>query len=145
MGHNQYTKAEEEGKEKPKGSNQFTTGKRVKHDQATIDKIRAERAAQVAEEILNDPESSKDQKLAAAKVLLPYGKSTLQSIESRQVNEWEQMSEEELQEMVKALITSSHGLLMAAIDSDPGLRAAVQAHLTGKPTVVDTQQTALSA
>jgi hypothetical protein len=80
---NQYTKAEAEGREKPKGANHFTTGKREKHDQATIDKIRAERAAQVAEDILDDPESSRDQKLTAAKVLLPYGKSTLQSIEAR--------------------------------------------------------------
>jgi hypothetical protein len=106
---NQYTKAEEQGTEKPKGANQFTTGKRQKHDQATIDKIRAERAAQVAEDILEDPESSRDQKLAAAKVLLPYGKSTLQSIESRSVSEFEQMSEEEILGLVNALITSNPG------------------------------------
>lgn len=139
---NQYTKAKEEGRELPQGANQFTTGKREKLDQATKDKIRAERAAQVAEEILEDPESSRDQKLAAAKVLLPYGKSTLQSIESRQVNEWEQMSDEEVVEHAKALITSSPKLLMSILDSDPGLRAAVLAHITSKPAVVETQQSA---
>lgn len=80
-------------------------------DQASVDKARAERAAQVAEEILDDPESSKDQKLAAAKVLLPYGKSTLQSIESREVNQFEEMSEDELFNLVSALITSNPGLV----------------------------------
>jgi hypothetical protein len=115
---NQYTKAEEEGREKPKGANQFTTGKREKHDQATIDKIRAERAAQVAEEIMNDPESSRQDRLAAAKVLLPFGKSTLQSIESRTVNEWEEMSEDEMLEMVRALITSRPELI-AALNLQP--------------------------
>jgi Asp-tRNA(Asn)/Glu-tRNA(Gln) amidotransferase B subunit len=108
---NQFTRAAEEGKPKPPGANQFTTGKRRKHDQATIDKIRAERAAQVAEEILEDPDSSRDQKLAAAKVLLPYGKSTLQSIESREISQWESMSEEEIENMVRALITSHPGLI----------------------------------
>lgn len=108
---NQFTKAEELGTPKPAGSNQFTTGKRTKHDQATIDKIRAERAAQIAEEILEDKESSRDQKLAAAKVLLPYGKSTLQSIESREISQWEAMSEEEIETLVKALITSHPGLI----------------------------------
>jgi hypothetical protein len=115
---NQYTKAEESGAPKPKGANQFTTGKREKHDQATIDKIRAERAAQVAEQIMNDPEASRQDRLAAAKVLLPFGKSTLQSIESRQVNEWEEMSEEEMLGMVRALITSRPELI-AALNLQP--------------------------
>jgi hypothetical protein len=115
---NQYTKAEEQGREKPAGANQFTTGKRQKHDQATIDKIRAERAAQVAEDILEDPESTRDQKLAAAKVLLPYGKSSLQSIESRNVSEWESMSEEEILDQLRALITSNPGLI-AALNLQP--------------------------
>src|SRR5688500_5125766 len=115
---NQYTKAEEEGREKPTGANQFTTGKRSKHDQATIDKIRAERAAQVAESIMDDPEASKADRLAAAKVLLPFGKSTLQSIESRQVNEWEEMNEEELLSLVRALITSRPELI-AALNLQP--------------------------
>jgi hypothetical protein len=108
---NQYTKAEAEGREKPQGANQFTTGKRDKHDQATIDKIRAERAAQVAEEIMNDPEATRQDRLAAAKVLLPFGKSTLQSIESREVNAFEDMGEDEMKSMVRALITSHPWLL----------------------------------
>jgi hypothetical protein len=120
---NQYTKAEEEGKTKPKGANQFTTGKREKLDEATRDKIRAERAAQVAEQIMNDPESSKDQKLAACKVLLPYGKSTLQSIESRVTQT--PPSEDEIQAQLHALL------------ANPGVRAQIEAMLKGAPILVD--------
>jgi Asp-tRNA(Asn)/Glu-tRNA(Gln) amidotransferase B subunit len=135
---NQYTKAREEGKELPKGSNQFTTGKRERHDQATIDKIRAERAAQVAEEILEDKESSRDQKLAAAKVLLPYGKSTLQSIESREISQWEAMSEEEIESMVQALITRHPGLIQKL---GIGLRPVQESSKEGELPVAGTQQT----
>jgi len=120
---NQYTKAEELGTEKPSGANQFTTGRRTKHDQATIDKIRAERAAQCAESIMDAEDSTKAEKLAAAKLLLPFGKSTLQSVEERQVSEWDQMSPEEMQERVRALITSHPELIkqftagLKAVDS----------------------------
>jgi hypothetical protein len=140
MGNNQYTKAEAEGKEKPKGANQFTTGKREKHDQATIDKIRAERAAQVAEEIMNDPKTSSADKLAAAKVLLPFGKSTLQSIEQRQINEFEEMSVEEVKEMAKALILSRPQLVIECMDADPGFKAALRSALDGQPVVVEAIQ-----
>ena len=122
MAHNQFTKADELGAEKPKGANQFTSKKRDKLDQATVDKIRAERAAQCAEQIMNDDASSKTEKLAAAKLLLPFGKSTLQSIESREVNEWEAMSEEELKTLVRALITSHPELLR---EFAPGPQGAI--------------------
>jgi hypothetical protein len=134
---NQYTKAEAEGREKPKGANHFTTGKREKHDQATIDKIRAERAAQVAEDILDDPESSRDQKLTAAKVLLPYGKSTLQSIESRQINAYDEMSDDETREMVRALITANPWLLD---EFRPGVKPAEAAPAEAN-AVAEPQQT----
>jgi hypothetical protein len=136
---NQFTKAESAGEEKPKGANQFTTGKRKALDEATRDKIRAERAAQVAEKIMNDPESSRDQKLAAAKVLMPYGKSTLQSIESRQYEE--PVSEQETLAKLTHLFSSNPGLLKPLIDADPGLRAAIKSMIEGQPAVVDAQQT----
>jgi len=135
---NQFTKAEGEGKEKPAGANQFTTGKRAKHDQATIDKIRAERAAQVTEEIMEQPDATPEQRLAAAKILLPFGKSTLQSIESRDVNDFENMSEDEMLAMVNALITSNPGLIAKL---GIGLRP-VEAAPTDSNTVTDTQQKA---
>jgi hypothetical protein len=134
---NQYLKAEEEGRPKPPGANQFTTGKRERHDQATIDKIRAERAAQVAEEVMNDPDSTRQDRLAAAKVLLPYGKSTLQSIEQRQVSDLESMSEEEMKSMVQALITAHPWLLK---EFQPGVREPGSA----QESVAITQQRAIN-
>lgn len=134
---NQFTKAVEEGTPKPQGANQFTTGKRKGHDQATIDKIRAERAAQVTEEIMDDKDSTKAERLAAAKLLLPFGKSTLQSIEQTEVNEWEGMGEDELRGMVRALITSNPWLLN---EFQPGVRAAETPGSVSE-SVVDTQQT----
>lgn len=135
---NQFTTAEAEGREKPAGANQFTTGKRDKHDQATIDKIRAEKAAQVTEEIMDDSESSKAEKLAAAKLLLPFGKSTLQSVESREVNDFENMSEDEMLGLVNALITSNPGLIQKL---GIGLRPVEAAPVDGN----DSQQGTLKA
>lgn len=120
---NQYTKAEAEGREKPAGANQFTTGKREKHDQSTIDKMRAERAAQVAEDIMESTDATPDQRLAAAKVLLPYGKSTLQSIEQREVNDYDSMSEEEIKTLVSALITAHPWVLKSFA---PGPQTALE-------------------
>lgn len=108
---NQFIKAKQEGRALPKSQNQFTTGKREKHDPATIDKMRAERAAQIAEEIMEDKEATRDQRLAAAKVLMPFGKSTYSSISDQPLNKWDEMSEEEILGMAQALITSHPGLI----------------------------------
>lgn len=125
---NQYTKADQEGRDKPKGSNQFTTGKREHMDDAARDKLRAERAAHVAERIMNNSKSSTDQKLAAAKILLPYGKSTLASIESRQIDE--PASEDEIMAQLRALL------------SDPGSRAQILALMNGAPAPVEDEKAA---
>jgi hypothetical protein len=116
---NQYTKAEEEGREKPAGANQFTTGKRTKHDDATRDKMRAEHlarrlyafAAGEKDEVTGQPVEMDATKIAAAKILIDKGKPNLQAVEQTQVNEWEQMSEEEILGLVQALITSNPGLI----------------------------------
>jgi hypothetical protein len=108
---NQYTKAKEEGRELPKGANQFTTGKRERLDQATRDKLRAERAAQVLQDLMDDPSLSASERAAAAKALLPYGKSTYQSIESREEDPFENASNDDLREQVRALITLHPWLL----------------------------------
>lgn len=103
---NQFTKAAEKGLEKPAGANQFTTGKREGHDEATRDKMRAERAAIVLESIMGDDGATKAEKIAAAKSLIPFGKATLSSVESKQAEPWQDKSEEELLGLVQALITA---------------------------------------
>ena len=110
---NQYTKAEEEGRAKPQGANQFTTGKREHHDPVTRDKMRAEHAARRLQDILDDQDSTKDQIIAASKALLPYGKSTYASVTEHQSTDFDQMSKDEMMGMVKALITDHPELLQA--------------------------------
>lgn len=116
---NQYIKAEEEGRDKPAGANQFTTGKRSKHDDATRDKMRAEHLAkrlfafaakQKDEETGEDVEMDAT-RIAAAKILIDKGKPNLQAVEQTQLNEWDNMTEDEMVSMVNALITSNPGLI----------------------------------
>ena len=118
---NQYV--DEYGNRKPdapEGSqNQFTTGKRTKHDESTKDKIRAERLANrldayvmgEADEVTGEKVDLDSTKVAAAKILIDKGKPSLQAVEQTQVNEMDNMSEEELIGMVSALITSNPGIL----------------------------------
>ena len=98
-------------------ANQFTKGTRTHHDEATKDKIRAEVLAvrlfkyakakgKTAQKLHMDPAQ-----VAAAKVLIERGKPALQSIEQTQVNVYEAMSEDELLDLVNALITSNPGLI----------------------------------
>jgi hypothetical protein len=108
---NQYLKAEEEGREKPKGANQFTTGKREKLDDAVRDRMRAERAAEKLERLMDSDKASTSEQIAAAKALIPFGKATLQSQEIKQAEPWQDKSEEELLEQVRALISSRPELL----------------------------------
>ena len=108
---NQYTKAEEEGREKPPGANQFTTGKREGHSQATKDRMRAEKAAELLAKEAEGELELKDGRRAACKILMEYGKPKLSAIEYTEANDWEKMSEEELLGMVRALITSHPEIL----------------------------------
>jgi hypothetical protein len=116
---NQFTKAEEEGKEKPAGANQFTTGKRSKHDDATRDRMRAEHlarrlyafAAKEKDEETGELVEMDATRIAAAKILIDKGKPNLQAVEQTQVNDWDNMSEDEMVAMVNALITSNPGLI----------------------------------
>lgn len=133
---NQYTKAETEGKVKPKGANQFTTGKREILDQATKDKIRAEKAAGRLERVLDDPNATIEQITAAAKALLPYGKSTYASVQET-INE-APVDEQELMANLTHLLSTNLGLLKPLIDADPGLRAALKSMIEGQPAVVNT-------
>jgi hypothetical protein len=89
-------------------------------------------------------ELSKSQ-LEASKMLLDKAVPSLQAVENTNVSPLDQMSEEQLADQAKALIISSPRLVLEAIDSDPGLRAAVLAHITQKPVVVEQQTHAQSA
>lgn len=120
---NQFTKADEEGRERPKGTNQFLKGTRKAHDQATKDKIRAEVAATFLEKALRDKKADLGTKVAAAKALLPYGKSTFASIE--QTNHEEPVSEADIMAQLSTLL------------ANPGTKAQLQAMLAGSPTLVD--------
>jgi hypothetical protein len=98
-------------------ANQFTKGTRTKHDEATKDKIRAEllskrlekyakaRGKQIAKHHMEPAQ------VAAAKVLIERGKPALQSIEQTNINPMDEMGEEEIRNMVRALITSHPWLL----------------------------------
>jgi hypothetical protein len=127
-------------------ANQFTKGTRKRHDEATKDKIRAELLAQRlfkfakakgerAEKLKMDPAQ-----VAAAKVLIERGKPALQAVEQTVINEYEQMTSEEIENKAKALITSRVSLVCELLDADPGFRAAIKSHLEGQPVVVETQQ-----
>lgn len=140
---NQFTRAEETGQEKPKGANQFTTGKREKLDPATIDKLRADKAAKALEKILEDQESTKEQITAAAKALLPYGKSTYASIIEQQLEN--PVDESETAAQLAHIIASNPAILAPLVQADPGVRAALQAILSGKPEPVDRSETATNA
>lgn len=127
-------------------ANQFTKGTRKRHDESTKDKIRAELLAQrlfkfakAKGENVEKLGMSQSQ-VAAAKVLIDRGKPALQAIEQTIVNPMDDMSEEEIRGQAQALISSQPRALMAALDADPGLRAAVLAHITRKPSVVEAQQ-----
>jgi hypothetical protein len=108
---NQYTKAEEEGREKPKGQNAYTTGKRDKMDAAQKAKIRAAFAADKLESYMKGEIELTPAQVSAAKILMDKGMPSLQAVEQTQVNEFEQMSEEEILGLVNALITSNPGLI----------------------------------
>lgn len=124
---NQYTKAEEEGREKPKGTNQFIKGTRDSHSEATKDKMRAERAAIVLEEIMGKREASRQERIAAAKALLPFGKASLSSV-TQTITE-EAKTEEEILGDLRTLLAANPNLAK---------------HLNIGFRVLDGQQTGLS-
>jgi len=98
-------------------ANQFTKGTRKRHDDATKDKIRAEMLSQRLYKFAKAKGNKRDEldmsqaQVAAARVLIERGKPALQAIEQVQVSEWDKMSEEELEQCIKALITSHPGLI----------------------------------
>jgi hypothetical protein len=136
---NQFTKAEEEGREKPKGANHFTKGTRKEHDQATKDKIRAEVAAHFLEKALKNKKADLNTKVTAAKALLPYGKSTYASVQET-ISE-APVNEEETIAKLTHLLSANPALLRQLIDADPGLKASLKSVVSGSPAVVDAQQT----
>lgn len=124
-------------------ANQFTKGTRTKHDESTKDKIRAEvlsvrlekyakaRGKQIAKHHMEPAQ------VAAAKVLIERGKPALQSIEQTNLNPLDQMDEEEIKGMVRALITA-HPWLLREFAPGPQLDKDAESTATN---VVSSQQT----
>lgn len=117
---NQYVDAQGNPKpDAPRGQNQFTTGKRTKHDDSTRDKMRAEHlarrlyafAAGTTDEETGEKVEMDATRIAAAKILIDKGKPNLQAVEQTTVNEFEQMGMDEIRDMVRALISSHPELL----------------------------------
>lgn len=135
---NQFTKAIEEGREPPKASNQFIKGTRTEHDPQTKAKIRAAFAADKLEAYLNGEEELDSTKVAACKILIDKGLPSLQAVESTEVNQFDKMSEDELREQVRALITL-HPWLIREFAPGPQLDSTPESTATN---VVDEQQVA---
>jgi hypothetical protein len=98
-------------------ANQFTKGTRKKHDEATKDKIRAEH---LARRMYKFARAKGDKRLeldmtqsqvAAARVLIERGKPALQAVEQTILNPIDAMSEDEIRESVRSLITLHPWLL----------------------------------
>lgn len=115
---------------------------KTKHDDSTKDKIRAEMLSRRLEKYAKakgkgiEKHRMEPAQVQAAKVLIDRGKPMLQAITQETINPWDSMSEDEMYNQVKALITSSQSLLLRVLDEDPALRAAVQAHITSRPVAV---------
>lgn len=104
-------------------ANQFTKGTRKRHDEQTIDKIRAEALAKRLYKFAKAKGNKRGEldmspaQVAAAKVLIERGKPALQSIEARTVEE--PMTEEQI-------MAQLHSFL-----ADPSVRTQLRAHLEG--------------
>jgi hypothetical protein len=127
-------------------ANQFTKGTRKAHDESTKDKIRAEQLSKRLEKYAKakgkgiDKYRMEPAQVAAAKVLIERGKPALQAVEQTIINPMDQMSEEEVREMAKALITSQTSVVFGLLDADQSFREAVLAHISRTAT---TQQPSL--
>lgn len=136
---NQFTKAKEAGEEPPKAQNQFTTGKREKHDEATRDKMRAAKAAAKLEAILDDPNASKSDQIAAGKELMRYGKLTADRRSEADEDQWANRSEEEIEALVNALFIAHPRLLkqfnvgLRPVENAPGADMPRSAAMGDKP------------
>lgn len=98
-------------------ANQFTKGTRKHHDEATKDKIRAELLSKRLEKYAKAKGKSIEKyrmepaQVAAAKVLIERGKPALQAITQENINKWDSMSAEEIEALVRSLITSNPELI----------------------------------
>lgn len=93
------------------GANQFTTGKRTGHSEATKDKMRADKAAELLEQDMEGEIELKEGRRASAKILMEYGKPKLASVEQVHTTDFENMAEDEMLGLIQTLITSNPGLI----------------------------------
>ena len=126
---NQFTKAEDEGLEKPPGANQFTKGTRLEHPEDVRAKIKTSNIIARLEKITE--ESDNEQAIiAASKTLLDKALPSLSSVEQTVVNDVDSMDEDTLFAMLKGIVMANPALLSRLLDDvgqpkvgDPGLRA----------------------
>lgn len=91
-------------------ANQFTKGTRTQHDESTKDQIRAELLSKRYYKFaMSKGEKAKKMgigpaQVAAAKMLIDKGKPSLQSVESKDSDPLQDLSEQGLVDMAKALI-----------------------------------------
>lgn len=94
-------------------SNQFIKGTRTHHDEASIDKMRAEKLARRLYKYANAKGKAIDKyrmepaQVQAGKVLIDRGKPVLQAIEQTEVNQFDKMDQAEIEEHIRALISSN--------------------------------------
>ena len=129
---NQFTKAEAEGLAKPTSVNQFSRpgSRRTKHDEGTKDRIRAELVAKRLHKFaMAKGENIKKHwmdapQVAAAKVIVDKGKPSLQAVEQTVLGEWDNLSQEELESIAKALILQ-HPEIIKALNLVPAPQEVV--------------------
>ena len=137
---NQFTKAREAGLPVPGAQNQFTTGKRTRHDEGTKDKMRSERALKFLDKTVKG-KGSKDEKpsfadrIAAAKAMIPFGKPLLSAVEQSQADPWDGITEDQMIEQAKALILS-HPEIIQALNLIPNPVAVPQSTDKGLVTTI---------
>ena len=110
---NQFTVAAAEGREIPPGANQFTTGSVEKHEGITKDRMRAEKAAHKLERHIDGELVLTSEQIAACKALIPYGKPMLSSVESHEGDPLQDLTVEEMKDMVSALILAHPEIIQA--------------------------------
>lgn len=110
---NQFTKAAEEGREPPKGENHFTTGKRDRKTTQERARLRATLAADKLERYINGEIEMSPAQVTAARALMDKGIASLQAVETTELDPVEGMTEEEAENMVRALILANPRLIQS--------------------------------
>lgn len=125
---NQFTKAEEEGLEKPAGTNQFIKGTRTEHPEEVRARIKAGNIVARLERIVDESDND-SVVIAAGKVLLDKAISNLSSVDQTVRDETAEADPEQLKSKLKAIVLSNPALLsevLAEMARDKGTDTPLQ-------------------